>query len=597
MERSDRIMIVDDDPGNLKVAGAILEENGMSVTLLSSGPELLKKLEEDGQPDLIMLDILMPGMDGFETYGRLRDFEKEKGLHETPVVFLTGDDSREAEAKGFELGALDFIRKPYESEILIHRIQNILSNSRRISILSEKASIDKLTGLLNKASVTAELKSACLKSGGALMILDLDSFKPVNDIYGHEAGDRVLAAFADLIKRHFRSNDIVGRIGGDEFIAFLKGIDDRDAVIRSINRLNSRFTEVCIKELGEDMTIPVGVSAGAVMTVNGGNYDTLFECADKSLLHIKQNGKHGCFIWAGDENGSESFEADIDDMKKVDMILDERSSTGNAMFLGQDAFGSVYRYMLRYIRRYRERACKILFTLTPKSGDYRDPEFSEAMDVFSEILRDTLRNSDIIMQSSSTQFFLLLPMVTTDDIQTVIDRIMAVWDETGKDHSVEVKCELEAIEPDEIDSDIMSEGKDQDEIHILVVDDDIMILKLAGSILSEDGMWVTALDSGEALLEYVGKGNIPDLILLDVMMPGMDGFETYKTLCKRMGPNRQIPVVFLTGNNDEETELKGLELGAFDFIRKPVKPKTLPVRVRHALDMSRLKKSNLRDDK
>jgi len=584
MDRADRIMIVDDDPGILKIAEIILGENGMDVITLSGGQELLSRLKEGETADLIMLDILMPEMDGFETYRCLREFEKENDLPETPVVFLTGDDSRESEAKGFELGALDFIRKPFEAEILLHRLQNILSNSRRISILSKRASTDRLTGLLNKAAVTSELKNACLKSGGALLILDLDSFKPVNDIYGHEAGDRVLAAFAKLIKHHFRANDIVGRVGGDEFIVFLKDIDDRDAIIRSINRLNSRFTEVCIRELGEDLTIPLGVSCGAVMSINGGDYDRLFERADQSLRHIKQNGKHGCFIW-NESEGDGSAVSDMDDMKKVDVILDERSTAKDAMLLGMDAFGSVYRYMLRYIRRYRERACKILFTLRPGSGNYRDQNFFDAMECFSEILKETLRNSDIIMQNSSSQFFLLLPMVCSEDIQTVIDRIMASWEEKGAGFDVAVSSEMEAIEPEELDSEELPEGKEGDELHILVVDDDILILKLAGSILSEDGMWVTALDSGQALLEYIGKGNIPDLIILDVMMPSMDGFETYKTLVKRLGPNHEIPVIFLTGNDDEETELEGLRLGAVDFIRKPIKSRTLPLRVRRAIDI------------
>ena len=127
--------------------------------------------------------------------------------------------------------------------------------------------------------------------------------------------------------------------------------------------------------------------------------------------------------------------------------------------------------------------------------------------------------------------------------------------------------------------------------NILICDDDPVVHESLGLYLDNDNFKHSdAYDGKESLA--MAQATKPDLILLDVMMPGLDGFETYKTLCRRMGPNRQIPVVFLTGNNDEETELKGLELGAFDFIREPVKPKTLPIRVRHALDMSRLKKTN-----
>ncbi len=590
MNTADSVIVVDDDIGNLKIAGTILSENGMQVTAVSSGSELIRQLEDGARPDLIMLDVIMPGMDGFETYEALRCFEKEHGMDETPVVFLTADESRDTEAKGFDLGALDFIRKPFESEILIHRIQNILNNSRRINILAEEASIDQLTGILNKASVTTELERACKKSGGALLILDLDSFKLVNDIYGHEAGDRVLSAFAGLIKHHFRSNDIVGRIGGDEFIAFLKNINDRDAIIRSINRLNSRFLAESQKILGDDMPIPLGVSAGAVMTLNGNDYELLFDRADQSLRYIKQNGKHGCFIWVNEENSMRMLDPAADDLHKVNMILDERNVSSEAMLLGQETFGSVYRYMLRYIKRYKQKGYKLLFTLSPVSEDVRDDEFQMSMDEFSDVLQDTLRNSDIIMQSSSSQFFLLLPMVCTDDIRTVIDRVLSNWNESGKDKFVTVSCEYEPVFPEDISNeDIIDENEDH-ELNIVVVDDDIMILKQVGSILSDDGMWVTALDSGEALLEFIAKGNLPDLILMDVMMPDPDGFETYEKMQHRLGPGKTIPVIFLTGNNDEETELKGLELGAADFIRKPIKAKTLPMRVRHALELLRSKK-------
>ncbi len=587
MNKADNIIIVDDDLGNIKVASLILQENGMEVTEAGSGFALLELLKDGAKPDLIMLDILMPEMDGFETYNELRRFEQENGLSETPVVFLTGDDSMEMEAKGFELGALDYIRKPFEPEVLLHRIQNILSNSRKISTLSEEATIDQLTGVYNKASVTAELERACLKSGGALMILDLDSFKLVNDIYGHEMGDKILAKFARIIKHHFRSNDILGRIGGDEFIAFLKEMDDRDAILRSINRLNSRFYEEAQKIIGQEFTIPLGVSAGAAMTAAGADYNTLFNRADQSLRYIKQNGKHGCFIWVDDDNTEPVPESDRDDMKRVNMILDERNVTGNAMLLGQEAFGSVYRYMLRYIKRYKERALKILFTLAPVSEEVREGEFSEAMEEFSKLISNSLRNSDIIMQSSSAQFFLLLPMVCAEDIKCVVERIVELWNEDERSKYVKLTYETECIEPEQVEGEDIKDGEDPEEIHVVVVDDDIMILKLVGNILSEDGMWVTALDSGEALLEYIGRGNYPDLILLDVMMPDPDGFETYRKLQNRLGANRKIPVIFLTGNSDEELEMEGLELGASDFIRKPIKTRILPVRVRHAIDMAK----------
>ncbi len=129
---------------------------------------------------------------------------------------------------------------------------------------------------------------------------------------------------------------------------------------------------------------------------------------------------------------------------------------------------------------------------------------------------------------------------------------------------------------------------------VIVVDDDMTNLKMAGHILSKKNMRVTALRSGAALLEYV-KDNHPDLILLDIKMPGMDGFETMERLKAQMVPGEEIPVIFLTADENFETEMRGLSLGAMDFIKKPFNPEVLALRVRHTIELVRLQR-NLKDE-
>lgn len=123
---------------------------------------------------------------------------------------------------------------------------------------------------------------------------------------------------------------------------------------------------------------------------------------------------------------------------------------------------------------------------------------------------------------------------------------------------------------------------------VVVVDDDVTNLKMAGHILSKNNMRVTALKSGQALLDYL-KENTPDLILLDIMMPDMDGFETMSRLRSEYG-NKDIPVIFLTADENEESETKGLALGAMDFIKKPFVPDVLVLRVRHTIQLVRLQR-------
>ena len=124
---------------------------------------------------------------------------------------------------------------------------------------------------------------------------------------------------------------------------------------------------------------------------------------------------------------------------------------------------------------------------------------------------------------------------------------------------------------------------------VVVVDDDVTNLKMAGRILSKNNMRVTALKSGYALIDYI-KTNKPDLILLDIKMPGLDGFETMRRIQEQMAPSEKIPVIFLTADDSQDAETQGLALGAMDFIKKPFIPDVLVLRVRHTIDLVRLQR-------
>lgn len=125
---------------------------------------------------------------------------------------------------------------------------------------------------------------------------------------------------------------------------------------------------------------------------------------------------------------------------------------------------------------------------------------------------------------------------------------------------------------------------------VIVVDDDVTNLKMAGHILSRNGMRVSALKSGQALLDYLAANGYPDLILLDIMMPGMDGFETMRKLREQEAGREETPVIFLTADENEATETTGLSLGAMDFIKKPFIPDVLTLRVRHIIELNHLQR-------
>ena len=425
------VVVVDDEPLNLTHIRSILAGEKTRVTCLRSGGELLRFIQKS-EPDVILLDVIMPEMDGFETYRRLRIFEEQNERNEIPVIFLTGDKDTETEHKGLKLGASDFIHKPFDKDILIRRIDNTIQNNRRIESLMEEATTDGLTGFLNKAGGKRKLQDSCEMSCGMLMILDLDNFKLVNDIFGHDMGDRVLLAFSDVVRRNFRGGDIISRIGGDEFAAFIGDMPDEWAVSAFTARLNRDLLAEANRLMGEEFGIPLGISVGAVKVPEyGRDYDVLLELADETLYKAKQNGKH-CGLAYSDAFIKESDTLDIKaDLSRITKIITERNEGREAFILGTDAFAAVYNFVIRFNKRYDAKALKLLFVIEPAPEDRAS--LDRIMDSFGDVLKASLRRSDVIMKNRGDQYFLLLPMMEESDSDGVVNRILGNW--TGSPES------------------------------------------------------------------------------------------------------------------------------------------------------------------
>jgi diguanylate cyclase (GGDEF)-like protein len=576
------IIVVDDDTANLKIAGHILSKNNMRVTALKSGKSFLEYIDGNGMPDLVLLDIMMPEMDGFETLVKLRELETRKGLMKTPVIFLTADEDVDTETRGFEVGVSDFIRKPFNPDVLLRRIGNIMSNSQEMQSLKSEASTDKLTGFLNKAATGVELSKTCSDQTGCLMMIDLDSFKLVNDLYGHEMGDKVLIGFADLLRKTMPAGSKCGRIGGDEFTAFAMGVTTEEKVRDITVRLNEDLVRKAKDLMGEDMGIPLGISIGGIFVPRFGNdYNSLLKLADKSLYNVKKNGKHGYELYNEDVfEDSDNTELDI---RAISEILGERSIQNVALQLDRDAFSHVYRYIIRYAIRHHINACKILFTLEPSAG-VSEGSFADSVDEFGTHIRESLRKSDIFMRNNKNHYFVFLTDIREDSVQKVADHIINGWKKKHAD-------DLEITYVTEFISNNAEQVKLEKNKHVVVVDDDEINLQIANKILKSAGIEATALRSGEALLDYLDKETeLPDLILLDVMMPGLDGYETLKRLRAKDTPAARLPVVFLTADESAGAEKTGLSLGAMDFIRKPFVPEVLLLRVDHIIELVRLQK-------
>ena len=273
------------------------------------------------------------------------------------------------------------------------------------------------------------------------------------------------------------------------------------------------------------------------------------------------------------------------ELGSVAAFLEKQDIPAGRIWMGREVLSNTYRYMLRYMERYHGVAFQVLFTVNPVRGDAPEEERARLMETFRESVQPLLRSSDMMFEIGGNQLFLLLPEAHDYDIDRIIGRLLETWHRSDDSRKAAVTYEAGEIRPAG-----GGQAEEKAGYSVAVVDDDPVNLKMAVRALEAEDFRVTALSSGEALLEYVAD-HTPDLILLDILMPGMNGFETVARL-KEMHQDRiGIPVIFLTGDDNRETEMQGLQLGATDFVRKPFLPEVLALRVRHVVELGRLQRN------
>ena len=423
---ADWIIIVDDNATDLQIAESALKNIGINTTLLKTGRELLDYLQQSASvPDLLLINIFVRDMDGFEILKAVRHLKD--GRANIPVIFLSTDEKQASETDGLRLGAIDYIHKPINPDILTRRVQNALLTQKKLVQLERNAMIDRMTGFLNKDTVEDRMEAICQVETGFLCVLDLDSFKLFNDLYGHDIGDRVIVMFSDLLKNNMRSEDICGRIGGDEFLLFAKNMRTENELRHFTERINRDYLEIMNQLFEDGLKFPTGVSIGAAaVPVHGRSYRKLFHLADQALGTVKQTGKGGCAL-SGSPQIDTLDPSDKLNLETVTRILEERSISPNAMWMGREAFINTYRYMMRYMERYQGAAYRVLFTVTPCDRMIDSEQHIMITTEFRQLIQKSLRNSDVMVEVSNTQIFLLLPETHEMGVHVVIDRLINNW--------------------------------------------------------------------------------------------------------------------------------------------------------------------------
>jgi diguanylate cyclase (GGDEF)-like protein len=299
------ILIVDDVEDNLEILGDLLTFDGYNVQTARSGDGALTLVQES-RPDLILLDILMPGMDGFEVCSRLKADENTKDI---PVIFVSSMADIDSKVQGFKVGGVDYINKPFQHAEILVRVNTHITMLRLRKHLEEQnaelerlANTDYLTELYNRRRFfhTAEVEFAeAVRSGNPISItlIDLDHFKRVNDTHGHLVGDHVLVHIAHLIRSNCRKSDIAARYGGEEF-AILHPSLDRQNAFRVAERIRKEVEANPFSH--EKDEIGITLSAGVVDTQSCKDclrVDDVLSWADIALYRAKDGGRNQVVIF------------------------------------------------------------------------------------------------------------------------------------------------------------------------------------------------------------------------------------------------------------------------------------------------------------
>ncbi len=421
---SDWVVVVDDEALSLMNARNLLSAEDMQVSCLRSGKDLMKFVDKN-EPDVILLDVMMQGMDGFETLSALREFEKEEGRRRTPVIFLTGDNDSDTVQRGLKAGAADFINKPFDQKIMVSRIHKTIANSNVMKSLVEEASQDKLTGFLNKEIGKRRISELCTSKVGALGVLNFDNFKMVNDNFGSNMGDRLLKAFADIVRSNTRTGDVISRVGGDEFIGFFSGMTEEAAVASLSTRLNDQLMQKAKILMGDDFDIPLGISIGvSFIPEQATEYEIAFKYADEAIYRVKQLGQHGYGIYSSEEDNKQvvSIESEY---KHLTKIIDEYEDDG-ALCVGRDSYANIYSYIHKLSKIFGHEAAKALFVLK-KDSSVESYVFKDARKMFIENLRSFIGDIDVIVPNKENEFMVLFPQTDPGDIRDIADNIVEEW--------------------------------------------------------------------------------------------------------------------------------------------------------------------------
>lgn len=440
-----RIFMVDDELTNLNCAVQILNDS-YEVMTARSGKQGLSQLEKC-IPDLILLDINMPGMNGYEVMDELK---KNQLLKDIPVIFLSSHMDGESEIKGLKMGAMDCIRKPFEPEIVRSRIDKILKMTEQKKELQDIALKDGLTDLLNRRYMERLLNHTETDGKkGFFMLLDLDNFKLVNDIFGHKVGDDVLVRFARVMEKQVGNENSVCRLGGDEFAVYFSGNYKKKDIISTARKMIAGIEYEINELLLDSGDLKVSVSIGiAQKPEDGKGFTKLYSAADKALYFVKQNGKRGYHFFhdTAIEAKEREEESRHIDLKQFQRLMQEQGRESGAYRVEYARFKWIYQFIVKCMGQENHGAHLLLFTVRDKTGDELEKSRAvKGIEALEQAVSKSLNWGDAATKCGRVQYAALLPGSSPEKGKMIACRIQEKFQELLGDSSMELIYEIESI--------------------------------------------------------------------------------------------------------------------------------------------------------
>ena len=454
-----KILIVDDEKINRRIAEKMLGDI-YNVAEVDSAKAAYEYLENE-IPDLILLDIHMPHINGYEAIETLKSNDKWRDI---PVVFLTADNDEQTEVAALQHGALDFLTKPFNRDVMIQRIEKIMDNIRITHNLRKEVDIqtsiarqqqkliddmekkmddqesDELTGMLIRNAGEIAITKAMLEYDGCFIFIDLDNLKVINDTCGHSAGDRLLVTASASIRK-FTQYGISCRMGGDEFLVFMPQLSSSKAT-----KLIEDIIEDFDVQKKKDETIKISsISAGIVMTVPGDDYNEVFRNADKALYYVKQNGKGSYSFYKS--NSDYNSANDNESLKNISIGLNLGGSYDGAMEVEYRVFQRLYGYLVKVSERY-DRDFKLVMISLALSDENANTEVNERellMKHLGEAIKQGVRSVDIYTRFSDRKYLILMRETIGEGVNIAINRVKSVYKSEFPEDKLDIESAVVTI--------------------------------------------------------------------------------------------------------------------------------------------------------